>query len=647
MPDYYMVERGGTLYKLNAEDMASIQDTDLLVVDRSGTNYKITGSDLKASVGVGEGSLISPTIPPFSGYATQEVDLSDPTEKVEFSLDGVGFSSTLNVPINTFYYVNWTSDILSAAHDSDYQLDIFAEFPEINQTINPTIKFRVDKIPDSFTFFTESDVPGNSARTVDAFSPLDSINAPTSIWASSDAALCEIRVADSGWFTAPTAPNTYYVERGQVVQMRHTTGSEPTTTYTSTLFIGYGTGAGENESATLTSTTRDLSYDPQPLTLNTGDEIATEGSTFNLPTATGINVDHVATDWEVASDPGFTSIVDSSLDDSANTNTWQSTASLVEGNTYYARARYIDSSGQKSDWNEKSNLLCDEYSMYRLIVRIQGGRGGKAYWNNSDKGFGANGGQGQVYLDMTYPAKAPVGYVNSGNGGQGDLGAAFGSGFGGANGGASTTQIGYGGGGGGGAGGFQMRMSTSDNYTFMAAVGGTGGRGAMDNFQSNGGVGGSLPMSDGGTGTNNCPPERQGTPGYGGKMDYNDPSDPNYNPVPVSGTATGGQNHFKCGGGGGGGYGAVADGGIPFDGSNGKASGEANDDGSATGGGGGASWNRPVGFILGNTWEVKIVNNGYNSNGQELQKASLLTPTSFATVGTRPHGNRQISDMGS
>ena len=58
MPDFYMVERSGTLYKLDGENMASIEDTDLLVVDRGGTNYKITGEDLKASIGGGNSDEI-------------------------------------------------------------------------------------------------------------------------------------------------------------------------------------------------------------------------------------------------------------------------------------------------------------------------------------------------------------------------------------------------------------------------------------------------------------------------------------------------------------------------------------------------------------------------------------------------------------
>jgi len=598
--------------------------------------------------GGGEGSLIAPTIPPFSGYSTQEVNLSDPDNKVQFSLDGVAFSSTLNVPINTFYYVDFTSDILSAPHNTQYELDIFAEFPEIDQTINPTIKFKVDKLPDPFSFFTESDIPGNFVTTVDPFSPLDTINAPTSIWASSDAALCEIRVADSGWFTAPTAPDTYYVERGEVVQMRHTTGADATTTYTSTLFIGYGTGAGENESGTLSSTTRSLSYDPQPLSLNTGDEISTEGSTFSLPTATGVNVDPVGADWEVASDATFTTIVDSSYDDTVNKNSWQSTVALTQGNTYYARARYIDSSGQKSDWNEKSSLLCDEYKLYRLVVRIQGGKGGKAYWDNNEAGDGYEGGKGQVYLESMAPSKLAdlPGYINSTNGGGADHGAAFGSGFLGARGGSSPTSSGSGGGAGGGAGGCQMRMSTSDNYTIIAAVGGTGGVGANDtSHDSHSGRGANLPMANGGAGGGNPYNNLRGTPGAGGKKDYNDPSDPNYNPVGVNGGGGSPGDRSKAGGGGGAGIGAQADGGIPFDGSGGKGS-VGTEDGKTYGAGGGASWNRPVGFVMGDFWEVTLVNNGFNNTAQQIYSSSLVNPgATWTSEGSKGHGTRAIKDI--
>lgn len=53
--DTFLVERSGTSYKLQAQNlMADLQDTDLMLVERNGTSYKATGSDIKNSLGSDE-----------------------------------------------------------------------------------------------------------------------------------------------------------------------------------------------------------------------------------------------------------------------------------------------------------------------------------------------------------------------------------------------------------------------------------------------------------------------------------------------------------------------------------------------------------------------------------------------------------------
>ena len=50
--DTFLVERSGTSYKLQAQNlMADLQDNDLMLVERSGTSYKATGLDIKNSLG--------------------------------------------------------------------------------------------------------------------------------------------------------------------------------------------------------------------------------------------------------------------------------------------------------------------------------------------------------------------------------------------------------------------------------------------------------------------------------------------------------------------------------------------------------------------------------------------------------------------
>lgn len=50
---------------------------------------------------------------------------------------------------------------------------------------------------------------------------------------------------------------------------------------------------------------------------------------------------HQSTDWQVATDVGFTNIVAQSLNDTLNLTSWQVTPQLTTGQTYYARVRYL------------------------------------------------------------------------------------------------------------------------------------------------------------------------------------------------------------------------------------------------------------------------------------------------------------------
>ena len=60
---------------------------------------------------------------------------------------------------------------------------------------------------------------------------------------------------------------------------------------------------------------------------------------------------HTSTDWQVATDSGFTTIVASSLDDLVNKTEWASSYVLNADTIYYARARYTSSDGYVSNWS--------------------------------------------------------------------------------------------------------------------------------------------------------------------------------------------------------------------------------------------------------------------------------------------------------
>ena len=616
-----------------------IADEDLLLINRDGVTYTITGDVLKeqlSSIGGGNNAL-SPGLPPFAGYSSMAMNLTASDGKSEFSLDGETFASTLTVPTKTFYYVRYTDDILTAIHGTTYSMSISVEFPDLGVTDVENISFVVDKVPDPFSFSESTDDTGGTTYETQVFSPLESVNAPTSIWCSSTAINPQINIADEGWIDCPTVPDNTYVERGQTVQLRHEIGTDPLTTYATTLYIGFGLNPSNHEESTFSQTTKDMSFDPGTVTANTGTEVATTGTTFSISEATGTNITHTATDWQLASDATFETIVDESLDDETNVNSWTSTAELTVGDTYHVRARYIDASGYKSGWNQLDNLVCAELFLWKLAVRIKGGRGGRAGWagNSQTLQDGREGGQGTVELVMVNPAAGPVGTVQSSNGTNASTTASGGGGFLGSNGGNGKNRNNdYWAGGGGGGGGFII------NEVFVAGVGGSGGNGPRDVSQGVilGGQGASLPAADGGTGNWG---ETGGTAGEGGTVDEADVTDPTAAPTPGVGQAgrqngSGTTDPQQSSGAGAGGWGGGMSGYT-----------NTNSSGRTQGGGGGASWNREVGFIIDDQWKVESVTNAYTTTAQQLYKATLAEPDTWVSVGTAGHGTRSISSLNS
>ncbi len=64
----------------------------------------------------------------------------------------------------------------------------------------------------------------------------------------------------------------------------------------------------------------------------------------------GGNATHTSSDWQIATDAGFTTLVSSATGDTVNKTTWTS-ASLAVNTTFYARVRYRASNGIYSAWS--------------------------------------------------------------------------------------------------------------------------------------------------------------------------------------------------------------------------------------------------------------------------------------------------------
>lgn len=82
-----------------------------------------------------------------------------------------------------------------------------------------------------------------------------------------------------------------------------------------------------------------------------GPTLALSASAFSHP---GLEDTHASSDWELATDSGFTTIVDSSYTDTSNKTSW--TADVSTNQTYYWRVKYRGASGRESAWSTATSF---------------------------------------------------------------------------------------------------------------------------------------------------------------------------------------------------------------------------------------------------------------------------------------------------
>jgi len=527
--DFILVQRGNTTYKVQSSNlMAYLNDTDFILINRSNVTYKISGADVRAALG--SGNPLDPSVPPFGGYATTATTLTSSDSKIKFSLDGTTYSSTLNVPLNTFYYVDWGTDILTAAHGSAYTAAIGVNFTTLTVTETVDINIgAIDKVPGAFSFTALIDATTGSVSTSETISPLETINAPTSIWASSTASNHEIRVGDGTFFTPPSSPGTAYVTHNEEIQVRHTNGTSSSTAYTTTLNIGYGTGSGEFESAVFSSTTA-AAFISQPSITSPANNASLNIQTTAI-TGSAISGDsygtHASTDWQIATDSNFTSILKESLGDTSNLTSWTpGTLTDSSPQTLYIRHRYIGSTGTTSPYS--ATVSINQFPEFNMLYLVIGGGGSKGHAGQGGNYPGYSGGGAGGYISSVTGESS--GQLSSPVTPKTVTGSNLGDTY-------SVTV--------GAAGSDSTFSDGSFSHTALAGGNGDGGAGG-----SGGGNGPYAGGSTGGTGTSN-----QGFNGGNGQSGMH------------SACGTGHLNHSLCGpyngfGGGGGAGGAGAAGGA-------------------------------------------------------------------------------------
>lgn len=275
---------------------------------------------------------------------------------------------------------------------------------------------------------------------------------------------------------------------------------------------------------------------------------------------------HVSTDWQLATDSGFATVVRTTIDDTANKTSWSLTGLDVNTN-YYLRVRYKASNGKVGPWSTVSTFKTITAFAFNPVIAANA-----TNYNMRNMAVGAGWDQitpllmsvtintgvsvgstttGTYAFDTgtTYPSGTVLSVVNNGSiVGMGGGGGSGGQGYDSPNGGSGGSggpafiartavtftnngTIGGGGGGGGGGAGTQNQPGGS---TYAGGAGGTGagvsaatsgaagGDGAASGlygrYGGNGGSGGALGAAGGagGTAANNQGGASIGSPGGGG-----------------------------------------------------------------------------------------------------------------------------------
>ena len=480
------------------EALGSLSEGEL-VYDTTAKKLFIYDGSAWAGVGGGGGNGLVSSIPPFAAHAYTETFLKSTDGKVQFSLDNSTYTTTLEVPRNTQYFVGWGTDIRYASHGSSYSASIGATFSQIGTSGTTTdIEYEItsiDKIPDlSIGFSSMTEVSSTTEYESDILNTFETINAPAQIWVTSNAPSYKLRTGVGTWFDPPSIPNTsYYINRNEEIQVKHTTGSGALSNEVTTVFVGYGTDSGEFESVEFSTTTQNSVINTPSITSpSAGDDVDINGFTITSSSISGQNFGtHASTTWQIGEDSSFSSFFEQSANDSSNLTSYTTSEAVSDTErTLYIRCKYIGSTGTESEFSNAVAVDAKQLYTFKLVLQSVGARGGQGN-DGEESRDGGRGYRTDVTLEtiLTYPISSPpsslINETSAASGGSG-------SGPGGSGGAAArsrvdgvTVAVGGGGGGGSPLSGGGTASSAQDSTSSVSNGGNASG------YQAGGGGGGS------------------------------------------------------------------------------------------------------------------------------------------------------------
>lgn len=359
------------------------------------------------------GGSRSAFFPPFSSVATLKTTLSCDDGKIEFSGDKVGFSSTITVDIGNTFFVEWSSDILTASQGSAYTSTVNIDYLDLNINENLEVNITsIDKLPDPFTLEPITESLSDATVEANTLAMLGSINAPTYIWGSSDSSNAQINIADLGWQAIPTTPGAVIITSKDEIRTRHFTNTGSNTVTTTTINIGYADTPGAFETSDFVTTNESIGVQQPQIVYPDGTSNTLE-SIWSMPINTsgyGIigGAGSLASSlWEVATDEEFLNIVFTETVSGTTTNYTLPSLALDTSSTYYARVTFTSSLGYSAtslpvefltdqirftylDAAKTSEALPAGLSQYHTVIALNAGDGERG--ENGIRGQGVNAG---------------------------------------------------------------------------------------------------------------------------------------------------------------------------------------------------------------------------------------------------------------
>ena len=361
--DNSVLQTNGSTYVLAASDAGdnvyvALTATDSVVATVTGntTNYPtppavVTGGvfpNLPAALVTGPTQI--PQI--VSGTWADGATPITSTGCLQISLDGTTFNQGPLTPTNgSPVYMQWAptgATCGDAAHGTTITGTL------TNGTYTNNFSLTLDRNPNAFTL---SAITGQALSTTATSNsvPLAGTNAPAYITytAGSPNTLTNFKVSVGGgaYVTVPTSGTTLTVNPGQTLQFQGDVGGTNSTAYTATINVGATTAAWSVTTAALvpTVTTPTISSPANGSTgLNPG-LVIPAGLTINstaFSSSNGAGTNHASSDWELATDSGFTTVVYSASASTTYLTSWfVPKANLTVSTTYYVRVRYTSGTG--------------------------------------------------------------------------------------------------------------------------------------------------------------------------------------------------------------------------------------------------------------------------------------------------------------